>query len=535
MALNWSNLRKIIFPVIFISALASAKGLPIDTRNVDPDEFIRLAGSQLGQLQLHPPSIQPNDNYVPVTRLTIGQILISVDNILEKKLPKRLATGDLSFDSSRGKYIFKHDHGRSTMAKDDPISVVEFEDGTLVIADGHHDYFLALAAGATTVPIEIIRSYKGSGLTKEQTWQDLIDRNLVFLPNRTAKSLLENPPGIEQVKDLPNRYLAALLAMKVQTISKRDRTELKVSSSALPPIWIKVDSSIPFVEFYIADLLEKAGIRYQKTWKEKIPAKVLEAARRVLLNAKSSGHPVISKIPVISSDAEGERLTNNSLLLKQKISGTGVAPIDSPGRPGALNGTVVINHVDGDFKGLAEALAAASLVDQNLNWTGGDTQLVIMGSYFSEKGRTRLIIDLLMQLQRQAHAAGGEVYPIISDDDRKFFRGDRSKVSEKTAAMFTDFPIDGVKYENYYQAIDRSKYGAWLKNLSRTVVINKKTYPPVRESGDHDDETLSAIRVSAKGKTTELSLEQEPVGKSLLKLAKDRFLLHRCADFFRSN
>ena len=78
---------------------------------------------------------------------------------------------------------------------------------------------------------------------------------------------------------------------------------------------------------------------------------------------------------------------------------------------------VAIADIHGDYKNFERILKGTRLVDEELNWAGGETHLVQMGDIMDRGPDAKLAFDLLMKLETQAEAAGGKVHFIIGNHE----------------------------------------------------------------------------------------------------------------------
>lgn len=174
---------------------------------------------------------------------------------------------------------------------------------------------------------------------------------------------------------------------------------------------------------------------------------------------------------------------------------------------------VAIGDIHGAFDNLVAILQRAQLIDDDMHWIGGETTLVQTGDLFDRGLQVRDVMDLLMRLQVEAAAAGGEVivllgnhegmnltgfYRDVNPDVYGTFADDKSKKRRKTAfsqyqrfwrdsatsAGFDPPPLTGeIKQQwmnahplgrvEYTEAIGPDGvYGKWLRTLPIAVVID---------------------------------------------------------------
>jgi hypothetical protein len=185
-----------------------------------------------------------------------------------------------------------------------------------------------------------------------------------------------------------------------------------------------------------------------------------------------------------------------------------------PATTASAGGRVVaIGDVHGEYDGLVAILQRTQLIDAEMHWVGGDATLVQTGDLFDRGVRVREVMDLLMRIQVEAAAGGGEVivllgnhegmnltgfYRDVNPDVYATFADDKSAKRRKTAfARYQKYwrdtaaalgvrppPITGeIKQEwmtahplgriEYTEAIGPDGvYGKWLRTLPIAVVID---------------------------------------------------------------
>ena len=85
---------------------------------------------------------------------------------------------------------------------------------------------------------------------------------------------------------------------------------------------------------------------------------------------------------------------------------------------------VAVGDVHGDYGGFVEVLRSAGLIDQKGKWTGGKTHLVQTGDVLDRGDDSRKVMDLLMNLEKQAAKAGGRVHALIGNHEAMNLYGD---------------------------------------------------------------------------------------------------------------
>lgn len=248
----------------------------------------------------------------------MGQDEVSVDNT-KAKIEERQAQKDILKPADR--WILSHDGGKSAVPLTDPIEVIRGPMG-YVIADGHHDFLLSLHVGAQTIAVKVKADY--SQMQPEAFWEKLKKENLTYL-KRSPKSLAITLPSPAEFLDRPNRYLASLLALKVNAQETKGQIQILGQRAPNSPVWVKLNNSLPFIEFHLADRLDRAGVRYDASWGKKIPPEAIEAAREALMPyQKELG------VPLLESEAQAQALLKNQqelsvFLRKAQIKGCAMA------------------------------------------------------------------------------------------------------------------------------------------------------------------------------------------------------------------
>jgi len=132
---------------------------------------------------------------------------------------------------------------------------------------------------------------------------------------------------------------------------------------------------------------------------------------------------------------------------------------------------VAFGDVHGAFEELASLLKETGMIDNNLNWSGGNSHLVSMGDLIDRGPRSRDVIDLMIKLQSQAKASGGRVHVLLGNHELMAMTGNRDYTSTDDFNAFaseeTDAEREVLKLEyikdhegqndkNYSEVFDKS-------------------------------------------------------------------------------
>jgi hypothetical protein len=164
---------------------------------------------------------------------------------------------------------------------------------------------------------------------------------------------------------------------------------------------------------------------------------------------------------------------------------------------------VAVGDVHGGFAAFVDTLRAAQIIDEKNNWSGGRAHFVQMGDVMDRGADSRKVLDLLMDLEKQAQKAGGFVHCLIGNHEAMnmygdlryvvpaefsafaanesqakvdaYFRQDTRKLRPKPDAAFrakwlTEHPPGWV--EHRLQFASDGRYGKWIRSHNAVIRIN---------------------------------------------------------------
>ncbi|MEZ5961376.1 MAG: metallophosphoesterase [Hyphomonadaceae bacterium] len=120
---------------------------------------------------------------------------------------------------------------------------------------------------------------------------------------------------------------------------------------------------------------------------------------------------------------------------------------------------VVIGDLEGDYEKFTDMLRTAALIDARNRWTGGQTHLVQLGDIPDRGPNSRMIMDLLMQLEPAAQRAGGRVHALIGNHEAMNVYGDLRYVHPGEYAAFATSRSARTRdryYQQYVRALQRT-------------------------------------------------------------------------------
>ena len=154
---------------------------------------------------------------------------------------------------------------------------------------------------------------------------------------------------------------------------------------------------------------------------------------------------------------------------------------------------VAVGDVHGEYAGFVEVLRSAGVIDQKDRWIGGKTHLVQTGDVLDRGDDSRKVMDLLINLEKQAAKAGGRVHALIGNHEAMNLYGDlryttpgefaafRSGDPEQLRAAYWDrknikaeHPLGW--FEHRIELGPEGTYGKWIRSHLTVVKINDTIY-----------------------------------------------------------
>jgi hypothetical protein len=99
---------------------------------------------------------------------------------------------------------------------------------------------------------------------------------------------------------------------------------------------------------------------------------------------------------------------------------------------------VALSDPHGAYNAMVRTLENAEVIDDNRNWIGGDTHLVIVGDLMDRGADSRNVMDLIMMLEEQAIADGGMVHLLLGNHEVMNLVGDLRYVAPGEYAAFAE-------------------------------------------------------------------------------------------------
>ena len=157
---------------------------------------------------------------------------------------------------------------------------------------------------------------------------------------------------------------------------------------------------------------------------------------------------------------------------------------------------VAVGDVHGDFYRFVLLLKDAGIIDSSKNWCAGKTHLVQTGDLLDRGPDSRLVMELLMKLEKQAFTQGGAVHCLTGNHEAMNLTGDYRYVSSEEAVSH-----GGMK------ALVRSmrptgRYGWWIAGHNAVIRINNAVFLHAGVSDEYSSASISEINEEVRKRLT---------------------------------
>ncbi len=148
---------------------------------------------------------------------------------------------------------------------------------------------------------------------------------------------------------------------------------------------------------------------------------------------------------------------------------------------------VAVGDVHGAYDELRSILRAASLIDEQDHWVGGDTLLIQTGDFLDRGGQIKETVGLLRRLMAEAPARGGEVVVLLGNHEAMNLLGITRDVAPEAFAQFAG--EDAAKrrsdaYRGYLEWLDERERS--LAGLYRPARPDPNTWNGAHPLGERE-------------------------------------------------
>lgn len=110
---------------------------------------------------------------------------------------------------------------------------------------------------------------------------------------------------------------------------------------------------------------------------------------------------------------------------------------------------IAFADVHGAFDDWVSLLQELQIIDESLDWTGGDAHLVSLGDLIDRGPGSRQVVELLKKLQGQAIEVGGAVHLVLGNHEVMVMTGDLRYVSSAEYAAFAADESEQLRESNF--------------------------------------------------------------------------------------
>ncbi|MEZ4659796.1 MAG: metallophosphoesterase [Caldilineaceae bacterium] len=132
----------------------------------------------------------------------------------------------------------------------------------------------------------------------------------------------------------------------------------------------------------------------------------------------------------------------------------------------------VIGDLHGQYARVAHLLQAATLIDADLHWAAGDATLCFMGDFCDRGPQGIECVDLVMRLQHEAAAAGGQVTALMGNHEPLLLAAHRFGLQETEGpggSFWGDWHYNGGQVSDLERLTPA--HVEWLSNLPAMVQV----------------------------------------------------------------
>jgi hypothetical protein len=157
---------------------------------------------------------------------------------------------------------------------------------------------------------------------------------------------------------------------------------------------------------------------------------------------------------------------------------------------------IALGDVHGGYDRLVSLLSRAGIIKSDRqapvggSWSGGNRVLVSVGDLIDKGDHSIGVLDLMMTLEEQAHASGGEVIVTLGNHEAEFLADPENKKAREFVAELQSKGIDSLALPN-----GQKPYGEWMMNRPLAARVNDWFFAHAgNTSGETIDELTGKFR-----------------------------------------
>jgi calcineurin-like phosphoesterase family protein len=132
----------------------------------------------------------------------------------------------------------------------------------------------------------------------------------------------------------------------------------------------------------------------------------------------------------------------------------------------------VVGDVHGRYKQLIDLLINSKVINKDLNWIAGKSNLVFLGDLFDRGNDVTKVLWFVYELEAKAKAEGGKVHLVLGNHEIMTMTNDLRYIGQKEATI----PIAyGTTYDYMFHP-SKSFLGLWLSSKPSVLKINNALF-----------------------------------------------------------
>jgi len=132
----------------------------------------------------------------------------------------------------------------------------------------------------------------------------------------------------------------------------------------------------------------------------------------------------------------------------------------------------VVGDVHGRYKQLINLLQKSFVINSELKWIAGESNLVFLGDLFDRGDDVTKVLWFIYDLEEKAEAAGGKVHLVLGNHEIMTMTNDLRYIGRKEASL----PIAyGTTYDYMFHPT-KSFLGSWLSSKPSVIRIDKAIF-----------------------------------------------------------
>ncbi len=138
---------------------------------------------------------------------------------------------------------------------------------------------------------------------------------------------------------------------------------------------------------------------------------------------------------------------------------------------------VAIGDIHGDLEALCHVLLDRQLINPSGRWVGGRAHLVLVGDLVGGGRYSRLLLNFLIRLEREAALEGGWIHALLGNHDLLPVQQNFRKMTAAEKSLYKKFPIHGAEGQKIKHVFSgNSTYAKWIRERNSIIRIGDSLF-----------------------------------------------------------